>query len=85
MHTGGGTGGRGYLDYLQQLVTVNAAAAINVIEFEVPAELLLHSPLQHQTQSSHILHEVNEPVLQGEAEGVMLLLKEELLLGCPFC
>ena len=53
-----------HLNYLKQLFAVDAATAIYVIEFEVPAELLLHSTFQHQAQSSHILHEVNVTILQ---------------------
>lgn len=54
-----------HLNYLKQLVAVDAATAIDVVEFEVPAELLLHASLQHQAQSGDILHEINEAVLQG--------------------
>lgn len=53
-----------HLNYLQQLVAVDAATAIYIIQFEVPAELLLHSTFQHQAQSSHILHKVNVTILQ---------------------
>lgn len=53
-----------HLDYEQQLVTVDAATPVYVVEFKIPAQLLLHSCLQHQTQSSHVLHEINEAVLQ---------------------
>lgn len=54
-----------HLNYLKQLVAVDAATAVHVVEFEVPAELLLHASLQHQAQSGDILHEINEAILQG--------------------
>lgn len=53
-----------HLNYQKQLVAINAAAPIDIIEFEVPAELLLHSSFQHQAQSGDILHEINEAILQ---------------------
>lgn len=55
-----------HLDDLQQLVAVDAAAAVDVVEFEVPAQLLLHAPLQHEAQGGHVLHKVNEAVLQWD-------------------
>lgn len=57
-----------HLNYLEQLVAVDASTAVNVVEFEVPAELLLHASLQHQAQSGDILHEINEAVLQENTE-----------------
>ena len=53
-----------YLNYQKQLVTIDAAAPVYVIEFKVPAELLLHSSFQHEAQSSNILHEINEAILK---------------------
>lgn len=60
-----------HLDHEQQLITVDAAAPIDVIEFKVPAELLLHLGLQHQAQRSHVLHEINAAVLQEENEPIL--------------
>lgn len=53
-----------HLNYQKQLFTIDAATPIYIIEFKVPAELLLHSSFQHQAQSSNILHEINEAILQ---------------------
>lgn len=53
-----------HLNYQKQLITINAATPVDIIEFEVPAELLLHSSFQHQAQSGNILHEINEAILQ---------------------
>lgn len=72
-----------HLDYEQQLIAVDAATAIYVIEFKIPAELLLHSGLQHQTQSSHVLHEINEAVLQEKKEAILSILPEIMKADSP--
>lgn len=53
-----------HLNDQKQLVTVNAAASVNIVEFEVPAKLLLHSTFENQAQSCYILHEINKTILQ---------------------
>ncbi len=53
-----------HLNYQKQLVSVDAATPVYVIQFEVPAQLLLNSSFQHQAQSGNILHEINEAILQ---------------------
>jgi len=62
-----GDGGKAhaYLNDKQQLVAVDAPAAVHIVQFEVPTELLLHLPLQHQAQRGHVLHEVNVAILNA--------------------
>ena len=52
-----------YLDDVQQLVAVNAAVPVHVVQFEVPAQLVLHLAPHHQAQSGHVLQEVDVAVL----------------------
>ena len=56
-----------YPDDGEQLVTVNASIAIDVVELEVPAQLLFHLPLEDQAERRHVLHEVDVAVLDGAA------------------
>lgn len=55
-----------HFDDVQQLSPVDAAIAIHVVELEIPPELLVHLPLQHQAQSCHILHEIDVAILKTE-------------------
>lgn len=45
-------------------MSVNAAVSVHIIKFEIPAQLVLHLPSHHQTESGHVLHEVYVAVLQ---------------------
>lgn len=54
-----------YLDDVQELVAVDAAVSVHVVEFEVPAKLVLHLSPHHQTQGRHVLHEVYVSILQN--------------------
>lgn len=55
-----------YLYDVEELMPVNATITIHIIEFEIPAQLVLHLPSHHQTESSHILYEVYVAVLQKQ-------------------
>lgn len=44
-------------------MAVDAAVAVHVVKFEIPAEFVLHLAPHDQAQSSHILQEVNVAVL----------------------
>lgn len=54
-----------YPDDGEQLVAVNTSIAIDVVELEVPAQLLFHLPLENEAERGHILHEVDVAVLGG--------------------
>lgn len=56
-----------YLYDVEELMSVNAAVAIHIVKFEIPAQLVLHLSSHHQTESGHILHEVYVAVLQKQA------------------
>lgn len=56
-----------YLYDVKELMSVNAAVAIHIIKFEIPAQLVLHLSSHHQTERGHILHEVYVAVLQKQA------------------
>lgn len=53
-----------YLNDVEELMSVNAAVAVHIIKFEIPAQLVLHLSPHHQAESSHILHEVYVAILQ---------------------
>ena len=73
-----------YLDNVEELVSVNAAVAIHVIQFEVPAQLVLHLPSHDQTQGGHILHEVYVAILQQrESRGPLVKTAEHHLIRIP--
>lgn len=55
-----------HLDDVEQLVPVDAAVPVHVVEFEIPAQLVLHLPSHHQAESGDVLHEVDVAVLQGQ-------------------
>lgn len=55
-----------HLDDVEEFVPVNAAISIHVIEFEIPAQFVLHLSSHHQAESSNILHEVYVAVLQKQ-------------------
>ena len=55
-----------YLYDVEELMPVNATVTIHIIEFEIPAQLVLHLPSHHQTESSHILYKVYVAVLQKQ-------------------
>lgn len=56
-----------YLYDVEELMPVDAAIAVHIIEFEIPAQLVLHLSPHHQTESGHVLHEVYVAVLQKQA------------------
>lgn len=53
------------LDDVEQLVSVDAAVAVHVVELEVPAQLVLHLAAHHQAERRHVLHEVDVAVLRA--------------------
>lgn len=57
---------RTHLYDVEELVSVNAAISIHIVQFEIPPQLVLHLPSHHQAQGCHILHEVDVTVLQGK-------------------
>lgn len=63
-----------HLNYLKQLLAVYAATPIDIIQFKIPAKLLLHSSLQHQAQSGYILHKINEAILKKKRSRTSLTL-----------
>jgi len=58
---------RTHLYDVEELVPVDAAVAVHVVEFEIPAQLVLHLPAHHQAKGRHVLHEVDVAVLQTPA------------------
>lgn len=65
---GGGSWGeeRPHLDDVEELVPVDAAVSVHVVELEVPAQLVLHLSPHHQAERGHVLHEVDVAVLQNQ-------------------
>lgn len=55
---------RPHLDDVEELVPVDAAVSVHVVELEVPAQLVLHLSPHHQAERGHVLHEVDVAVLQ---------------------
>lgn len=55
---------RSYLYDIQELVSVYAAVAVNIVKSEVPAQFVLHLPSHYETEGGHVLHEVYITVLQ---------------------
>lgn len=49
---------------VEELVPIDAAVSVHVVEFEVPAQLVLHLASHHQAEGSDVLHEVYVAVLQ---------------------
>lgn len=56
----------GYLYDVEELVAVNAAVSVHIIQLEIPAQLVLHLSSHHQAERGHILHEVDVAVLQKQ-------------------
>lgn len=61
-----------YLDDVEEFVSVNAAVAIHIIQFEVPAQLVLHLPAHHQAEGGHILHEVYVAILRQSKQRTLV-------------
>jgi hypothetical protein len=57
-----------YPDDGEQLVPVYAPVAVDVVELEIPAQLLFHFALEDQAEGCHVLHEVNVAIL-GKGRG----------------
>lgn len=57
---------RPHLDDVEELVPVDAAVSVHVVELEVPAQLVLHLSPHHQAERGHVLHEVDVAVLQNQ-------------------
>lgn len=55
---------RPHLDDVEELVAIDAAVSVHVVEFEVPAQFVLHLSPHHQAESGDVLHEVYVAVLQ---------------------
>lgn len=53
-----------HLDDVEELVPIDAAVPVHVVEFEVPAQFVLHLSPHHQAESGDVLHEVYVAVLQ---------------------
>lgn len=64
-----------HLDDVQQLVAVDAAVAVHVVELEVPAQLVLHLAAHHQAERRHVLHEVYVAVLRSRNHSVLTNIK----------
>lgn len=57
---------RAHLDDVEEFVPVDAAISVHVVEFEIPAQFVLHFPSHHQAESGDVLHEVYVAVLQKQ-------------------
>lgn len=57
---------RPHLDDVEEFVPVDAAISVHVVEFEIPAQFVLHLSSHHQAESSNVLHEVYVAVLQKQ-------------------
>lgn len=55
---------RPHLYDVEELVPIDAAVSVHVVEFEVPAQFVLHLSSHHQAESGDVLHEVYVAVLQ---------------------
>lgn len=55
---------RPHLYDVEELVPIDAAVSVHVVEFEVPAQFVLHLSPHHQAESGDVLHEVYVSVLQ---------------------
>lgn len=55
-----------HLDDVEELVPVDAAISVHVVEFEIPAQFVFHLSSHHQAESSNVLHEVYVAVLRKQ-------------------
>lgn len=52
-----------HLNDVEQFMSINAAIAIYIIQFEIPPQFLFHLPTENKAEGSHIFHEVNISIL----------------------
>lgn len=51
---------------VEELVPVDAAVSVHVVQFEVPAQFVLHLSPHHQAESGDVLHKVYVAILQKQ-------------------
>lgn len=69
LHLGGGALGeelQAHLYDVEELVPVDAAVSVHVVQFEIPAQFVLHLSPHHQAESGDVLHKVYVAILQKQ-------------------